>query len=93
MLSLIISYFTRRRDEDDERADQKKDEKVRRRLGWRLTSIVATAVAIVLFILTEDMSLPMDYVDGYTLWHAVIAVAQVVVAILSRKKYEDRVSE
>jgi hypothetical protein len=32
-------------------------------------------VAVLRFMLTEDMNLPMGYIDGYTLCHAIIAGA------------------
>ena len=51
--------------------------------------MVATVIAIILFILTEDMSLPMIFIDKWTLWHIVITVASIILAIFSRKKYED----
>ena len=68
-------------DSDDER-------KVRKHLGFRLITIATTAFAIILFILTEDMRLPMAIADTWTFWHVVIAAATTVLALPSRKKYK-----
>jgi uncharacterized membrane protein len=46
-------------------------------------------VAVALFILTEDMSLPMRWMDRYTVWMAAMAIMQVVVTYFARKKYAE----
>ena len=60
---------------------------------WRLFSLVPTVVAIIAFILTEDMSLPMAFVDKWTILMLLIGLAQVGVAILSRKAKEEAEEE
>ena len=42
---------------------------------------------------TEDMTLPMTFIDRWTIWHVVIVVVAALLAIFSRKKYEDEEKE
>ena len=56
---------------------------------WRLISIIPALIAIIVFIFTEDMTLPMIFVDKWTLLHVVIALVQVVVMVLCKKKKDE----
>lgn len=85
---LLVLYFKGKKDDDEE--DEDEEEKELKRKGiYRLLSIIPAVVSVVLFFLTENMSLPMILVDEWTLWMAVIAVVNVVLAILSKKKFDD----
>ena len=53
---------------------------------WRLFSLVPAIGAIIAFILTEDMRLPMVLVDKWTILMVIIALVQLVDAFLCRKK-------
>ena len=87
MIWLFISYLFKKKDEDED--DPDKDENVKKHFGIRLISIIATVVAIIVFILTEDMTLPMQWTDKWTIWMAVILLAQLIIAGFSKKKYEE----
>ena len=100
MIALIITYFFKRKKEDEEEGletaegeDEDEEKKVKRHLGLRLITVAATIIAIILFVLTEDMSLPMGWLDQWTIWHVIIVAATVILAIFSRKKYEDEEEE
>jgi hypothetical protein len=85
MLALLVTYIlAKRREEDDE-----SEYEVKKHGLIRLLSVAATIVSIVLFILTENMSFPMDMMDKYTIWHGVIAVATILITVLSRTKTEE----
>lgn len=56
---------------------------------WRLLSLIPAIGGVVAFFLTEDMSLPMAFVDSWTLLMVIIAVVQVVIAIMAMKDKED----
>ncbi len=93
-VALLVGYFINKKkdEEDDERAarDEDEEEKQVKRKGLvRLASIIVAVAAVILFVLTEDMRLPMILVDRWTIWHIAIAVVQVVVAIVARKKVQD----
>ena len=89
MVALFVTFFFKRKDENEDDPDYD-EEKVKKHLWARLITIITTVVAIVLFVLTQDMSLPMAWTDQYTVWHIVIAAATVVLAFLSTKKYEEQ---
>lgn len=109
MLVVLIGYFigkARKREEDEEENEdgympinddeEEPEEELKRRGIVRLLSIIPTIVGIIVFILTEDMSLPMQLTDEWTWVMAVIAIVQVVVAAFTKKKRskdEDQMDE
>ena len=52
---------------------------------WRLLSLIPAIGGLIAFFLTEDMSQPMAFVDGWTVLMVIIAVVQIVVAVLALK--------
>ena len=88
MAALLITYIGKREDEQEE-DPYYEEEKVKKHLAPRLITIAAAAIAIILFILTQNMSLPMTFFDQWTIWHVVITAASVVLAVFSKKTYED----
>jgi hypothetical protein len=54
-----------------------------------IVSAVATVVAVVLFALTQNMALPMEIVDGYTVFHVVLAAGTGVMALLTANKKDE----
>ncbi|HHT24369.1 MAG TPA: hypothetical protein GXZ76_02465, partial [Clostridiaceae bacterium] len=105
MIVLWITYFTnkKREDEEDEEteaevaytdADEDEDrDKLKRKGILRLLSIIPFVVAVIVFILTEDMRNPMVLVDRWTIWMAVIALVQLVLALFCKKSYEEEEEE
>jgi uncharacterized repeat protein (TIGR02543 family) len=89
---LLVSYFTGRREEREDESNGKV-KIIERHLLMRLLSLVAAAGAIVLFLLTEDMSNPITLFDNFTLFHAAIVIVQVVLALFSRKYYGEEDEE
>ena len=55
---------------------------------WRIASLIPAIGALAAFVLTENMKLPMAMVDRWTLLMAVIAVLQLIVAVMSKKQNE-----
>ena len=78
-LASVITYF-RKKDQDEE---------VKRKLGWRLASVVVAIAAIITFLLTEDMSASMTITDNWTILMAVYALVSAAVMILSTKKKQN----
>ena len=99
MIALLVTTFFKRRKEDEEKEEHNNEnedeekEKIKKYIGLRLLSIVATVIAIILFILTQDMRLPMVFVDKWTIWHVIIVAATLILAWFSRKKYEEEDDE
>ena len=60
-------------------------EEVKRHRAVRVASVATAAAAIALLILTQDFTQPMAMFDNWTVAFAIVAVAQAVLAIASRK--------
>ena len=81
-------YFTRRNREDDE-----EESEIKKHGLARVLTIIPAIAAIVIFILTENMANPMRMVDDFTLLMAVLFIANVILAVLSKKSSEDEEAE
>ncbi len=88
---LVMNYFKRKNSGQSQYESEKSENAIIKRKGFsRILSIGVAVIAIVIFILTEDMTLPMAIVDEWTFLMALVAFAQVVTAIISRKKYVEQ---
>ena len=95
---LLIGYIGKKKkaleDEDgnvvlDENGKEVMEYEKNKKGLWRLISIIPALIAIIVFIFTEDMTLPMIFVDKWTVLHVVIALVQVVVMVLCKKKKDE----
>ena len=95
---LLIGYIGKKKkaleDEDgnvvlDENGKEVMEYEKNKKGLWRLISIIPALIAIIAFIFTEDMTLPMIFVDKWTILHVVIALVQVVVMVLCKKKKDE----
>jgi len=61
-----------------------------RRTIWLIATVVLAIVGIIVFILTEDMSLPRGWVDRWTIVNAIILVAEIITVmfVFHNKKTE-----
>jgi hypothetical protein len=80
-LMLLIGYFINIKKESEE-----EEKKLNKKGIVRLISIPIAIVSVVVFCLTEDITLKTAFVDKWTILMAVIAIVQTVVVALSRKK-------
>ena len=89
-VALIITYFTRKKeDEEAAYAEDQEEKEIKKKGLWRLISAAWGILMIIVFILTEDMTLPMVFVDKWTILMIVMTAIQGGIMIMSRKKYED----
>ena len=79
----LISYFFGSKDEDRDKDSEEHESRRRRRLTFRILNAIVAMIAVVLFLLTQDLSLPMAYVDNWTILHVIIAVLQLVLIALA----------
>lgn len=95
---LLIGYIGKKKkaleDEDgnvvlDENGKEVMEYEKNKKGLWRLISIIPALIAIIVFIFTEDMTLPMIFVDKWTILHVVIALVQVVIMVLCKKKKDE----
>ena len=100
-LLLLVGYFGKKEEEaQDENGNPILDAEgnslmnnIKKRGGWRLASLVPAILSVIAFLLTENMRNPMILVDRWTLLMVIIAVVQVLVMLLSKKKTEDNTQE
>ena len=83
---LLVGYLGKKRKEDEE---GKEEYTVKKHGFWRVASLIPGIGAIVAFLLTEDMSQPMAFVDRWTLLMVILAVIQIVIAVLSMKDKQE----
>ena len=95
---LLIGYIGKKKkaleDEDgnvvlDENGKEVMEYEKNKKGLWRLISIIPALIAIIVFIFTEDMTLPMIFVDKWTILHVVIALVQIVVMVLCKKRKDE----
>lgn len=89
---LIALYFTKRREREDEGkiVEQQQEERGLKKKGVpRILSAVWAVLMIVVFFLTEDMDLPMQLTDKWTIIMAIMTIVQIVIAFFAKKKYRD----
>jgi amino acid transporter len=86
MVALLILYFVKKRNEDEDEDDPDSEKKIRKYLLIRLITVITTVCSVVLFFFTQDMTLPMAFIDMYTIWHIIFASITIIFAYLGRKR-------
>lgn len=95
---LLIGYIGKKKkvleDEDgnvvlDENGEEVLEYEKSKKGLWRLISIIPALLAIIVFIFTEDMTLPMIFIDKWTILHVIITLVQIVVMVLCKKKKDE----
>ena len=100
---LIVFLFKRKRNKDSDEEEQnaleadteEEDIYIKRRKGilFRALAIALSVIGLLLFILTENMRLPMVWTDNYTLWQFVVFLVEIAMAVamnyVRRKKEAD----
>lgn len=84
---LLIGYFTRKKKDDEQ---EEEEQEVKRKGLIRVLSVIPAIGAVILFLLTEDMSNPMALTDQWTVWMFVIALVNVAAAFFSKKSEKDQ---
>ena len=90
-LILLLSKRHRNDDEEDEeerqaRMENDEEKEPEQKRGWicKVLGVIVAIASVVLFILTEDMSLPMVLIDNWTIWMVVLAVVELVLLLVGR---------
>ena len=93
-LLLLLGYLGKKKHtERDEYGNERIDYTRNKKGFWRAASLIPAVAAVIAFVLTENMKLPMIMVDRWTLLMAVIAVLQLIVAVMSKKQKESQDEE
>lgn len=81
---LLIGYFVKTKNDEEE-----EKRKLKKKGIFRVISLPIAIISLIVFILTEDITLPTAFVDKYTIVMLIIAIVQTVMVALSKKQYED----
>ena len=73
----------------DTDAEEQKQQKIKKKGLLRIMDIIPAVVSVITFILTEDMSQPMQLVDQWTLLMVVILLVDVVLALFTKRTTKD----
>lgn len=68
----------------EQKAEQETATRGKRQMFWRIAGAIVAVASVVAFFLTEDMQLPMVFVDRWTILMALLAVIQIVALVLRR---------
>ncbi len=85
-IMLLVTYLAGRREDEEYREH---GEEIKRKGLVRVLSALPMIGAIILFVLTQDMTLPMAIVDEWTMVFAGVALVQAGLMLLSRKRVEE----
>ena len=72
---------------------KEEENKQNRKTFWRVMSLVPAALAVLVFLLTENLRDPMVLVDRWTLLMIILALVETLVAVFSRKTKENADTE
>ena len=86
ILFIILYFYKRKSKEENDNQTRIKEKSFIKRLFSTLCSIVA----VIIFIFTEDMSLPMQWTDKYTILMAIILILQIIGLIIIKKKEDQQ---
>ena len=95
-LALLISYFTREGKGDEEKALKNGEEAdehendLKRHGLIRILSILPVILAVITFILTENMRNPMIFIDRWTILMLLYMVINITLAVFAVKKREEK---
>ena len=93
-LLLLLGYLGKKKHTERDEYGNKRIDYTRNKKGfWRVASLIPAVAAVIAFVLTENMKLPMIMVDRWTLLMVVIAVLQLIVAVMSKKQKESQDEE
>ena len=81
ILLLIMAWINKRKENDDV--------KIKNHMIKRIISIVVAIISGFIFLITEDITLPMVLIDQWTLIMIVIFLIQIVIMILCKHKKQE----
>ncbi|MBR4462593.1 MAG: hypothetical protein IKS51_08450 [Erysipelotrichaceae bacterium] len=83
-LLLVISFFTKKEESKEEEEEEK--EETENRKASKFLGLVPAIVSVIVFLLTEDMRLPMVLIDRYTLLMILILLISLALALITRNR-------
>ena len=88
ILGIVLLLSKNKKDKDDDE-EQYENEEVKRYKRWKVASVIDAILAVIVFILTENMKLPMVLVDKWTILMIIFAVVSIVSLVFGRKYHDE----
>ena len=85
---MLIRKLIPRRKKEEENEEEKKTTKKKIKLLPTLFGILVAIASIFIFLITEDMTLPMQLIDKYTLLMAILLIVNLIMLLVQSKKKE-----
>jgi len=92
----VIRILVRNKKDDEcyeDESEPEKEQRAKHRMIWTLTTLIAAILGVIVFILTEDIRLPMVLVDKWTIVNAIIFIAGVIGYVFAVKREKDDETE
>ncbi len=86
---LLIGLVGKKTKTEEAENGEEVEKEIKKKKFWRFFSIVPALAAVIVFLLTEDMRLPMVFVDRWTLLMVIIGLVQVLVMVFAKKTKKD----
>ncbi len=106
LFGLLLLLSKRHKDQDDEEdeeqeeqvmmnTDEEEEEEMPKKRGMftRVLVVLLAIGSVIFLILTEDMRLPMGWIDKYTIWMVVLGLGQIGVFFIGRRWKDDEKEE
>lgn len=90
-LGAMVAIFRRKEEEDEEdmyKAEDEDDSRSKKMFAAKAAGTLAGIAAVITFLLTEDMSLPMAMIDKWTVLMVAMLAVQIVAAVFNKKAAE-----
>lgn len=84
----IILIFAKKKSENEEYTDEEKKD-IRGIKRFKIYSILIGIISIIVFILTEDMTLPMILIDKWTILMAIFTIVEIINIFIIRHKSKE----
>ena len=92
LLGIVLVLSKNKKDKDEDEEEQNEDEnaeEAKRHKRWKVVSVIDAVLAVVVFIFTENMRLPMVLVDKWTMLMVLFALVSVISLVFGRKYHEE----
>ena len=90
-LGAMVAIFRRKEEEDEEdmyKAEDEDDSRSKKMFAAKAAGTLAGIAAVITFLLTEDMSLPMAMIDKWTVLMVIMLAVQIIAAAFNKKASE-----
>ena len=84
----IVLIFAKKKSENEEYIDEEKKD-IRGIKRFKIYSILIGIISIIVFILTEDMTLPMVLIDKWTILMAIFTIVEIINIFIIRHKSKE----